>query len=104
LSDRELRADIEKLFAGWRPRPAMLESATKLSWWWVERCWRTTGENNLEFKAMTVCGARGIHSPRPVTRFSVTGWLCWMDSEFRWCRCEDGWYRLGEVGVRIDGR
>jgi hypothetical protein len=20
----------------------------------------------------------------------------WMDSEFRWCRCEDGWFRLGE--------
>jgi hypothetical protein len=83
---------MEKLFSGRTPTKKTLDAADKLNWWTVHRC---TGGLSLR-------GMWEIRPPGLGATLHVTGPICWMDAGFRWCRCEDGWLRLGEWETEID--
>jgi hypothetical protein len=91
-----VEADLERLFAGRQPSKTVIDAAIQINWWWVERSWVTAREHNLDYQPLRIMGTLSIYRPRPRSRYVGTGMLCWMDPEFRWCRCDDGWYRLGE--------
>ncbi|MEA2789293.1 MAG: hypothetical protein QOG73_1699 [Acetobacteraceae bacterium] len=90
-----LELDMGRLFNGRRPRQAVLDKSPKLNWWRVERC-KDLGWPPVDLLPFFIMGVFGIWPPRPGDTWQATGALMWMDSEFRWCRCEDGWFRLGE--------
>ena len=78
---------MEQLFSGRMPKYEQLQSGGLLKWWRVER---SNG-------GIYLIGIAGMFHPREVS----TGKLCWMDAQFRWCRCDNGWWRLGEHEVEI---
>jgi hypothetical protein len=90
-----LRLDMGRLFIGRRPRQAVLDNAPKLNWWRVER-FKDLGWPPVDVLPLFLVGVFGIWPPRLGSTLQATGALHWMDAEFRWCRCEDGWFRLGE--------
>jgi hypothetical protein len=90
-----LRHDMSRLFSGRRPRQAVLDKAPILNWWHAERCAASPAWPSV-LPPFFIMGVFGIWPPRLGSTLQATGALMWMDSQFRWCRCEDGWFRLGE--------
>jgi hypothetical protein len=91
-----LRHDMSRLFSGRRPRQAVLEKAPLLNWWRVERCKDMGCWPPVEIVPFYLLGVFGIWRPLPGDTWQATGAVMWMDSGFKWARCEDGWFRLGE--------
>jgi hypothetical protein len=81
-----VEADLERLFAGRQPSKTVIDKAPLLNWWHVRRF--GTGE-------MFVVGVLGVFRPAAGSTLQVTGALMWMAHDLMWCRCDDGWYRLG---------
>ena len=70
---------MERLFEGRTPLSETLDTAPLLSQWHVKR------SNGGLYLTGTVR-----------IRHVNTDTLCFMDAAFRWCRCESGWWRLGD--------
>jgi hypothetical protein len=91
-----VEADLERLFAGRQPSKTVIDAAIQINWWWVERSWSEARHNKIDFQPLIISGTRSIYRPLPRSFMVRTGMICWMDPAFKWCRCVDGWYRLGE--------
>jgi hypothetical protein len=90
--DPKLLQDMQQLFGGRMPRSEIIDAAPKLNWWRVTR--EPTG-------GICLVGVFGIRRPGIGSTLQITSEVCWMDWELRWCRCEDGWWRLGECEGEI---
>jgi hypothetical protein len=107
-----LNLELEGLFAGRQPSKKVIDAARKLNWWRHLRSYEAVAlpwsspSPECEFfntPSFYLIGITGIYPPRPMCRAECTGELVWMDPEFRWCRCLDGWWRLGEYDAEIGG-
>jgi hypothetical protein len=83
-----VETDIERLFAGRVPSKRTLSEAPMLNWWHVRR---------LSSGGMFLLGVFSARRPGLGSTLQATGALLWMAHDLTWCRCEDGWYRLGCV-------
>jgi hypothetical protein len=90
-----LELDMNLLLNGRKPRQAVLDKAPILNWWRPERC-KDMGMPGGPPAGFYLVGVFGIHRPHLGATLQATDEVCWMDSDFRWCRCVCGWWRLGE--------
>jgi hypothetical protein len=83
---------MEQLFEGRTPAKETLDAAPMLNWWRVGR---------LPGRGLYISGVYGIRPPANGATEQMTGIICWMDFKLRWCRCDDGWWRLGPYETEI---
>jgi hypothetical protein len=97
---RTLADDIANLFSGVMPTKLALLGAPKLRWWRVKRC-KGFGWPDAAFY---VLGVFSDQQPGLGDTWQATGVICWMAHDLTWCRCEEGWYRLGGPESATKGR
>jgi hypothetical protein len=81
-----VESNIERLFAGMVPNRRTLNRAPLLNWWHVRRF--SSGE-------LFLVGVFSARRPTAGATWQTTCDLLWMAHDLTWCRCLDGWYRLG---------
>jgi hypothetical protein len=85
---------LERLFAGMVPNKRTLDEAPMLNWWHVTR---------LSGGDLFLFGVFGARRPGLGSTLQGVGPVLWMAHDMTWCRCEDGWYRLGYAEIDTPG-
>jgi hypothetical protein len=97
---RRLADDIDNLLAGGEPSSMRLLAAPALRWWRAARC-KDTGWPPMVPTPFYLVGVFDDHQPGPGSTLQATGEVYWMAHDLTWCRCGDGWYRLGEYETEV---
>jgi hypothetical protein len=88
-----VETDLERLFAGMVPSKLTLRRSAILNWWHVRR---------LSSGDLFLLGVFGVIRPGLGATLQATGPVRWMAHDLTWCRCSDGWWRLGEYDARSE--
>jgi hypothetical protein len=94
---RRLADDLDDLLAGGEPSSMRLLAAPVLRWW---RC-KYTGWDPIVPTPFYLTGVFDEHRPGHGSTLQATGEVYWMAHDLTWCRCGDGWYRLGEYETDV---
>jgi hypothetical protein len=99
--DRQLADDIDNLLAGGEPpRMRRLLAAPMLRSWSWARC-KDTGWPPMVPTPFYLIGVFDESRPGLGSTLQATGEVYWMAHDLTWCRCGDGWYRLGEYETEV---
>jgi hypothetical protein len=97
---RRLAEDLDDLLAGWEPSSMALLGAPVLRWWSWRRC-KNTGWPPMVPTPFYLLGVFHERRPSIGSTLQATDEIYWMAHDLTWCRCADGWYRLGEYETEV---